>query len=393
MSHPSNSHRTAGKSVHYILLAFMAMSLLAYPIAPSRGDETADEVKIGRQAADQVAKESKFITDPALMARVETIGKALTKIAIEKEVPAQYGKSTVAKFNYTFKIVDDKDVNAFSLPGGFVYVNKGLIDYAQSDDELAGVIAHEIGHVAHHHGMQLMKTQNKEMLALVLATAGAALLGAKGDDLSSLAYFGNLISIAKMSHYGRNAEFDADRTAVQYLAGTSYNPVGMLTFMERMARDESRKPEINYGIFRDHPESYLRAQEITQEIEKLGLPVNRRLVTSYMKVDVKQVTGSSAYSIMIAKTEIVRLADTKAEKASVRAKRVAGILSSLLFAGAELHDVKIGNGGQSVVLMDQTLLAPTPEDAALAGMTIGNVVTSSANALKKSFLYERMQTY
>jgi beta-barrel assembly-enhancing protease len=374
-----------------VVLSFfcwLSVGALAAATAPPNFDE---ETKLGKEAADEVAKESKFIDDAALVARVDTIGAAIAKVATEMEVPARYGKSAVAKFNYAFKIIDDKDVNAFSLPGGFVYVNKGLLDYAQTDDELAGVMAHEIVHVAHHHGIQLMKSQQKAMLGLAAAVLGGAALGAKGNDLGYLAQIGNMIAMAKMSSYGQKAEIDSDRTAVAYLSQTPYNAVGMLTFMQRLARDEIRKPEVIYGIFATHPPSYLRAQEITDELNIRGIPINTRMVTTYMRVHVKPVADSEASSVWIADTEVIRLADSNGEKAVARAERVAKDLSNTLLAGAQIRDVKIGGGGRYIVISNEVLIAPTEDDARIAGVTVPQVATASIGAIKKALLKELLE--
>ena len=372
--------------LHVVMLA---ACLLVCPLLPARAaDDFSGEVKIGKEASEQVAKDSKFIDDPELVKRVEMIGKALAGVATETEVPATYGKPTVAKFDYSFKILDDKEVNAFSLPGGFVYVNKGLIDAVRSDDELAGVISHEIAHIAHHHGMQLMKTQNKQMIGLAAALIAGAAIGAKGDDLGGLAQVISLISMAKLSAYGQEAEFDADRTAVAYLAGTDYNPVGMLTFMEGMARDEMRKPQVDYGIFTTHPPSYQRARELISELDKRGIEINRRLVAKCMRAQAKPIECSDSYAVYIDDAEIVRLASSGGESASTRAQRVAGNLGNALLAGARFHDVKIGGGGQYVVVMNQVVISPTAEDVALAGTPVDQITQSAATAIRKAFIKE-----
>ena len=384
-----NGIRRAGL---WCLTILLAACLLAYPICPAyAADDFEEEIKMGKEAAEQVAKESKFIDDPKLVERIEAIGKAIAKVAKEKEVRATYGKSTTADFDYSFKILDDKYVNAFALPGGFVYVNKGLMDYVQSDDELAGVIAHEITHVSHHHAVQLLKAQQKQMTMLQLAVLVGAVAGAKTGDLGGLIQVMNLIRIAKLSSYGQDAESDADRTAVAYLAETKHNPVGMLTFMERLARDEIRKPQVDFGIFATHPPAHQRAREIIDEIEKRGIPINRRLVTTYTRVYIKQIPDSPASAVWIADTEIIRLADSGGETSAIRAERIAGKLSRLLLAGARLHDVKIGGGNQYVVMMGEVLVAPTQEDAALAGKSVAEVVTSAANAIKRSLLKEVLE--
>lgn len=375
-------------SLILVLFAACLVACTAFPAYPA--DDPEDEVKIGKKAAEEVAKESEFVEDPALMKRVESIGNAIAKIANEKEIPASYGKSTITKFDYSFKIIEDKDVNAFALPGGFVYVNKGLLDYVQSDDELAGVIAHEIAHVSHHHAIQSMKAQQKEMTKVILAVLVGAAAGAGMHESLDLAYALNLIAIAKLNGYGQKAESDADRTAVAYMADSKYSPVGMLTFMERLARDEIRKPQVNYGIFTTHPPSHKRAHEMIDEIQKRGITVNRRQVTKYVQVEVKPIEDLKASAVWIGDTEVIRLADSGGERAAARAERVADKLSSLLLAGARLLDVKLGGGGRYVVLMGEILVAPTPEDAELAGTSVTEVTTSVANAIKKALLKEML---
>lgn len=374
-----------------MLRALLIACLLSlFSLQAFAASETDEEIEMGKTSAAEVTKQSKFIQDPALVKRVETIGNVIAKLAKEKEIPATYGKSKIAKFEYTFKIVDDPEVNAFALPAGYIYVNKGLLDYVQSDDELAGVLAHEVSHVAHHHLMQLIKAQQKENTALALAVLMGVAAGAKGDSLQSIAYALTLIRIAKMSGYSQNAEYDADRTAVCYLAETKYNPVGVLTSMERLARDEARKPQRDYGMFMDHPSSNARAKVIISEIEKRGLPINRRLVTTYVRVQVKPVPDSTASSVCIGDTEIIRLAEEGAEKSSVRAERVASKLTDAMIAGAQMNEVKVNTSGQCVTIKGNTIVAPSAADAALAGKTIPELIASTANAIRKALLSERL---
>ena len=365
--------------------------LPACPILPAyAADDLEEEVRIGKEAADLVAKESKFADDPALVQRVEAIGNAIAKVAVETEVPAAYGKPTLAKFSYSFKIVEDKDINAFALPGGFVYVNTALLDFVHSDDELAAVVAHEIAHVAHHHAMQSLKVQQRQMLGLAAAVLVGAVAGASSENLGNIAYVASLINMARLSDYGQKAEFDADNTAVAYLAETNYNPVGMLTFMERLAREEIRKPRRNLGILATHPPSHKRACVIIEELNKRAIPINRRLVTNYLRVEVKPIENSQAYSVWLSDIEVVRLADSGGGTAATRANRIADDLGNMLLAGARIRDVKVGGGGQYVVMMDKVLIAPTPEDAELAGASVSEVVTSAVNAIKKALFQERL---
>ena len=131
-----------------------AQSPLADPTPVDDG-----EVKLGRMNAEENDRQVKLITDSKILERVNRIGSELARIANNYPIPASWGSSQLKPFRYTFKVVDDKDVNAYSLPGGFIYVHKGLIDAVRSDDELAGVLAHEIAHAAHHHVLKLLREQ------------------------------------------------------------------------------------------------------------------------------------------------------------------------------------------------------------------------------------------
>jgi len=368
-----------------IVFASLAFSLpigLAMPALATNSDE---EVRLGKEAAAEVEKQYKFVTDEAIVKRVTEIGKEVAASALRTRVRPIYGSAAPANFDYSFKVIDDADVNAFALPGGYVYVCKGLLDYVQSDDELAAVIAHEIAHVDHHHAMELRKTQQKAMLGMAAAIIAGAAAGVQGNDLGELAYAANLVTIAKMSAYGQKAEADADRSAVAYLAGTKYNPVAALTLMERLAREEGRKPAINWGIFANHPPAYQRAREVLAELEQRGIPINRRLVTTYMRAEVKPVEldGVQAADVVISGVPIIRLADSEGRKASARAEFVAGKIETALLAGANLHQIKVEGGGRFVTMRGEVVVAPTQDDAELAGKSIPDLTSDAAKALKR----------
>lgn len=350
-----------------------------------------EETEMGKTASVEVAKQYKFVEDKDMLLRLERVGNAIAAIAASKEIPATYGKPTLAKFTYSFKVIDDPEVNAFALPAGYIYVNKGLLDFIQSDDELAGVLSHEISHVAHHHLMQLIKAQQKQNTMLALAMLVGVTAGTKGESLGGLWQALTLIRIAQMSAYSQDAEYDADRTAVAYLTQTKYNPVGVLTSMERLAKEELRKPQVNYGIFNTHPASGARAKEIIAEMDKRGIPINRRMVTSYVSVQVKPVPDTEASSVCIGDIEIARIADFNGQKSAILAERIAAELRAKLIAGAQMRDVRTDATGQSVVILGDTVFSPTPADAALAGKSIQALATDAANAVKRSLLKERLE--
>ena len=232
-------------------IALTALVVASSAAACSLADED-EEVKLGRENALENDKVIKLVTDPTITDRVNRIGQEIAKVANEIEVPAIWGSAAVKKFAYTFKVVDEKDINAYSLPGGFIYINKGTLEFSQSDDEIAGVLAHEVAHASHHHMMKLIKEQNKIQNAMLIPML-IAILGGGGDGAATAMQVGQIYTVAKMNSFGVEAEQDADQAAVHYMRRTSYNPVGVLTFMERLARKERFQPQVELGIYRTPP--------------------------------------------------------------------------------------------------------------------------------------------
>ncbi|MDX1932224.1 MAG: M48 family metalloprotease [Capsulimonadales bacterium] len=321
------------------------------------------EVKLGQQSHEEMVKSGlKLITDPALVARVTEIGKKIAAIANTTKTEATYGSSELVPYDYKFFIVDDPDVNAFSLPGGYIYINKGLLNYVQSDDELAGVLGHEIIHAAHHHVVRLQKEQNKlnnAMLITTLATLFARVPTA--DALNVLQGF-QLVALQKVNGFGQNAERDADRAGLIVMHKAGYNPVGMLTFMERLSRDQRLRPDIELGIFRTHPPENERADALTAQIKEQNLPINRRAVTKMLRVEVRTVALNKdvqATEVLLDKQIVYR---TPSE---ARAREAADRLNRLLDHNIQLFDVT--RKGVSVLVRGEAIFTVGAADTDLPG--------------------------
>lgn len=325
------------------------------------------EVKMGREAHEEMVKSGlKLVTDPAILGRVEGIGKKIAAITNDTKLPASYGSSELVPYDYKFFVVDDDDVNAFSLPGGYIYINKGLLKYIQSDDELAGVLGHEIIHAAHHHVARLQREQsrlNTQMLAGALVALVARV--PTGDALNLFQGF-QLIALQKVNGYGQDAERDADRAGLIVAQKAGYNPVGMLTFMERLARDQRMRPEVELGIFRTHPPEKERVANLLGQIQGLGLPVNRRAVTNILKVAVRPVSVGkeagkeiTAYEVTLEKRGVFRTAS------EARAKQVCETLDRMLNSPLEIYEVK--RSGPTVLVRGEPLVTVAGEDLPLPG--------------------------
>jgi hypothetical protein len=210
---------------------------------------------------------------------ISEIGNNLVKASEMKEM----------KFNFRILKVDGP--NAFSIPGGYIYVTYDLFDYIQSDDELAGILAHEIAHIIHNHALKQTRDNTKYTLLTILAV----LLTREPD----VALLGKLTAITFLNQYRREYEEEADLTATDLMIKRGYNPVGFLTFLERLYAREMFKPELNLGIFQTHPETENRVNYVKDMLIEKGIDINRRATTNYLEVSSKYILKDSFYTGII----------------------------------------------------------------------------------------------
>ena len=196
---------------------------------------TEKEVRLGRELAAEVDRQAKFVDDPTITEYVNRVGQNIV-LHSDSKVP------------FTIKVIDSDEVNAFALPGGFFYVNKGLILAADNEAELAGVMAHEIAHVAARHAVE---NQTKASLLEYGALAGSIFLGGiPGMIYQNTAGIGLLGIFMKFS---RGAEEEADKLGVQYMYAAGYDPGAMATMFEKLEAKNKKKPGLISRAFASHP--------------------------------------------------------------------------------------------------------------------------------------------
>lgn len=384
--------RRARIALPTLLTAFALWLVCLGALAPrAQAAKDTDEVKIGQEASAELEKEYKLVTDEAYVGRVTRIGQELADIANSQEFPATYGSSKVKKFTYTFKVLDDKDVNALSMPGGFVYVNKGLVDYVQSDDELAGVLAHEIAHIAHHHMLSLIKEQAKGMNQLALVLVALIAARSSPENTGNVLMGARFVQLARLNGYSRQAEEDADLTGLSLLLKSHYNPVGMLTFMERLARDEIQRPAINWGVYQTHPYPAERAHEVEAKLKALGIPINRRAVTQGPVAAVKQnEKNKDLFEVWMGSQMMFAPAKTD-QTSEQRAQAIAEHINALLNDGLRTRDVRQTSSPATVMARGELILDVKPEDASLAGEPADQVARKAYDVLYGVLLDQQMQ--
>lgn len=367
-----------------LLLVLAALLFLAAsaPAAQKASPKEDPDIKMGREAHEELLKSGiKIIRDPKLVARVETIGKRIAAVANQTPLTARYGADNRTKFDYKFFIIDEKDVNAFSLPGGFIYINKGLLDYVQSDDELAGVLGHEIIHAHHHHVARLQREQSKLNSQLAIGLLAAVLARVPTEDTFNLMTGLQLLAVQQVNGYGQVAETDADHNGIIVARKAGYNPVGGLTFMERLARDEKLRREVDLGIFRTHPPSRERADAMIAQIKGMNLPINRREVTNAVKATTRDA-DDEATELLLGEKLLYRSASPE------RARQAAARINTLLDQDLRIHEVK--RDGTTLIARGQTILVADRNDAALSKMASADAVVEQAFTVLRNALFKQI---
>ncbi len=208
-----------------------------------------EEKKLGNQFATEVEKQHQVVKDPEIQGYVEKIGNRLLTGAKQKD------------FDYTFKVVKDDSVNAFAIPGGHVYVHTGLIKAANSEDEIAAVMAHEINHAVARHGTRQLTQQYGYALVMQM------LLGQNPNQLAQIA--ASLFGQAGMMSYSRSMESQADYLGVDTMYRAGYNPQGMVTFFGKLQSLERQSPNSISKYFSSHPLTSERITTVQNEIKTM----------------------------------------------------------------------------------------------------------------------------
>jgi predicted Zn-dependent protease len=225
------------------------------------------EIALGKQLAQQVERQSKVVNDPIVSEYINRIGQNLVR-------------NSDAKVPFTIKVIEDPTVNAFALPGGFFFVQTGLILKADTEAELAGVMAHEIAHVAARHGTR----QATRMDIAQLATLPLIFMG--GAAAYGIYEASGLLVPLSFLHFSRAFEAEADYLGVQYMYKTGYDPGAFVDFFEKIQTMEKRKPGTLSKAFSTHPPTDDRIEKTQKEIALLK-PKPEYVITTSEFNDVK----------------------------------------------------------------------------------------------------------
>lgn len=260
-------HTLTARTLAAILIVVIALTSALPALAARKKKKTPEEtlaasvkreIEIGDKVAEEIAKHMNIIEDPFITARIRTIFNRLTPW-VTRPLP------------YNVQIVREKSPNAFCIPGGNIYVTTGLIDFAQSDSELAFVIAHELAHADGKHVIiQMERNQRLSLAAIAIA------LASRGAGAAMV--LSNVAAIAVASAYSRDLEQQADLGAIEIAEKAGYDLVAGVTSMESLAAEELKQPWIDPGVYRDHPKLSDRISYIADAVERKGYRIHRKKV-------------------------------------------------------------------------------------------------------------------
>jgi predicted Zn-dependent protease len=268
-------------------LAFLSVALLSVAVASAKNkkkdvEEVGNrdvgrgvnwyslekEIALGKALAQEIERQAKIVDDPIIAEYVNRVGQNLVR-------------NSDAKVPVTIKVIDAEEVNAFALPGGFFFVNSGLILRAETEAELAGVMAHEIAHIAARHGTrQATRGQIANLATIPLIFMG----GWTGYGIRQGASVLVPVTFLKFS---RGFEEEADMLGLQYLYKAGYDPTAFIDFFEKLQADEKRKPGTMAKIFSSHPPTDSRIQDAQKNIEEMLPSKPEYVVTTSEFNDVK----------------------------------------------------------------------------------------------------------
>ena len=274
-----------------LFLSLITIFVLGCSVNPVTGKQDfvmiseSQEIQMGREYNAQILKQNPIYRDQELQDYVQSIGESL---AVKSHRP---------NLIYRFTVIDSPDINAFALPGGYIYINRGLMSYLSSEEELAAVLGHEIGHVTARHSV---RQYSQSQLMGILSTAIEINAGSTAGNIA------NIASGALLSGYGREMELEADDLGAQYIFQDGYSPQGMYEvlsvlkdqemYSEKIAEQRGQEPRSYHGVFASHPSNDKRLQEVLNNVSSSYPQGSKKRKDNYLSKIEGMVFGDSEES-------------------------------------------------------------------------------------------------
>jgi len=249
------------RATQYITLLFIAIVISCTTTGPGGEKDlilipTSQEVELGKQFDQQIRAEQRIYNDPEWNAYFNTLGQSIAAVSDRKDI------------EYHFTIIESDQINAFAVPGGYVYIYTGMLDLMQSEAELAAVTAHEISHIVARHSIQ--KLQNVLGISLVLEVV----LGDSSNEV--LQQVINVGLAAALSGYSRTWEREADKYGITYMVRAGHNPNGAVNMFQRLAANSEGESNFFENMFASHPQTQERIENAQKMIASMSSDITSR---------------------------------------------------------------------------------------------------------------------
>jgi len=349
-----------------LILSLAVFLLLSLPVWAESNPPTTTkaEEELGAKTAERIEKEYKLVEDEAELKRLNEMAAIIAPVTQRPQVA------------YTVKILDTGQLNAMVIPGGTIHVTKGLLNAVESDDELAGVLAHEIAHNSLCHAEKMMKREARAGL-VQLATVIAAVYSARNGDVSTgeVLTMSELVKRALLNGYNVDMEIEADANAIDYLHKLeTYNPIGLYSVILGFEQMERHRPQVNMGYLKTHPYSDERKELLKDKLNKLGIAINLWQVVNFRARVEAPAEGETGYTVRLGEVELITFSEPDGERdAKTRAENTAAAINrSLQRDYIQLFDVEVAKiDGKTLLRIRRVpVLTLTEADAAAAGLTV-----------------------
>ncbi|MDO9555926.1 MAG: M48 family metalloprotease, partial [Atribacterota bacterium] len=354
------------KLVSVIIFLLMIFLLLSFNSFSAERDLDKEQ-KLGKKLSENIEKKYEVVEDLNQNLLITEIGNKLAEASEMREM------------QFHFRILKEDGPNAFSIPGGYIYITYDLFDYVQSDDELAGILAHEIAHIIHNHALKQTRDNTKFTLLTILAV-----LLTREPDVGVL---GKLTTITLLNQYSREYEEEADLTAIDLLIKTGYNPVGFLTFLERLYTQEMFKPEVNLGIFQTHPETENRVNYVKDKLKEREIDIDRRATTDYLKVNTKYIFEESLCTgtISIDNIPILNLSFPIGHELYLKIIEAAQNLDKFISINLVPYEINVSEEGTTSTLLirNNKIISLDNSETAFIDKSSREVLTETQNKIRQ----------
>ncbi len=213
-----------------------------------------EEIRLGQELHRQLEKEQKIVRDRLLADYVQRLGEQLARVSKRPDLA------------YHFFVIEDPTVNAFALPGGYVYIHTGLLATVERESELASVIGHEIGHIVARHGLKNLKRAQKYQFLVGLLNLGIEAIGGESTAARIGQEVSQLLATGILTKHSRDAEREADFLGLHTMYRAGYDPRGMISMFEKLGQIARRQPDLLGSVFRTHPPASERIRNTQAEI-------------------------------------------------------------------------------------------------------------------------------